>query len=179
LALVEVPDTETRTANISVTVTCESGCEMWLSSLTLSVPSNTTNGTYHTTVVSNVPLTFTVRVSAAGIWTEDHLYVAFPPEDEDPTDVVPPDAKPDGPDDAQSSKDSGAFDLDISSIAMIAVLLLLNVVVVAGILAARSRARARDPEVQAISAFERDLFGDAPPEIEPVDDGLPKMDDVL
>jgi len=179
LALVEVPDTETRTANISVTVTCESGCEMWLSSLTLSVPSNTTNGTYHTTVVGNVSMTFTVRVSVAGIWTEDHLYVAFPPEDEGPTDVIPPDAKPDGPDDSQSSKDSSAFDLDVGSIAMIAVLLLLNVVVVAGILAARSRAREKDPEALAISAFERDLFGDAPPEVEPVDDGLPKMDDLL
>ena len=179
LALVEVPDTETRTANISVTVTCESGCEMWLSSLTLSVPSNTTNGTYHTTVVGNVSMTFTVRVSVAGIWTEDHLYVAFPPEDDGPSDVIPPDAKPDGPDDSQSSKDSSAFDLDVGSIAMIAVLLLLNVVVVAGILAARSRAREKDPEALAISAFERDLFADAPPEVEPVDDGLPKMDDLL
>ena len=182
LELVEVPDTETRTANISVTITCESGCAMVLENEghTLFLPmQNLSNGTQYFEIWGDSPVTFTTRVSVDGIWAEDHLYVAFPP-----TVSVDDDDDPEGNDPSTTggtpeSKDSGGIEIDGSSIAMIAMLLLLNVGVVAAILSARGRAKANDPEQMAMSAFERDLFADAPPSVEPVDDDLPKMDDIL
>ena len=64
-------------------------------------------------------------------------------------------------------KESG-IELDSSSIAMIAVLLLFNVGVVAWILAVRRKSkRAGNHRQQAMNAFERDLFADSGPVASP------------
>ena len=57
--------------------------------------------------------------------------------------------------------DYAGFELDSASIAMIAMLLLLNVGVVAAIMSVRSRSKKLDPEAIAASAFERSIFEDS------------------
>jgi hypothetical protein len=68
-------------------------------------------------------------------------------------------------DSPDTAGDQGAgFEMDTSSIAMIAMLLLFNVGVVAAIMAARSKSKQKsDGRERAMAAFERDLFADTGP----------------
>ena len=168
LTLVEVPSTETGIANISVHVSCENLCLLNVESdaHALFLPmANVSTGTFHVEVHGDSPETFVVTARAAeGIITgRDTLFVAFPPPQdsggnpEDPTEKPRP-----GDERGQPGEEdvNSLIDVDAGSMAMIAMLLLLNVLVVAAILSARGRARRANPERAAISAFERDLFGE-------------------
>ena len=176
LSLVEAPDAETRTANISITITCESGCYMdWTleGNSLVSEGANVLNGTYYTsyTNLAEESKTLSARVSVDGSWFKDTMVtVYFPPivdDLESPIDneTGPVDPNTGGSDQSDSAgeQDTG-FQMDAGSIAMIAMLLLLNVGVVAAILASRSRSKKkRGGREMAMAAFERDLFSNAGP----------------
>ena len=176
ISLLEAPDSETRTANISITITCESGCYMdWTleGNSLVSEGANVLNGTYYTsyTNVVDESKTLSARVSVDGSWFKDTMMtVYFPPivdDIESPIDneTGPVDTNTDGPSQSDSAgeQDTG-FQMDAGSIAMIAMLLLLNVGVVAAIMASRSRSKKkRGGREMAMAAFERDLFSNAGP----------------
>jgi len=166
ITLIEMPNSNSNIANLSIEISCESNCLMnWtLSNETdlIAEGSNVANGTYFV-MYSEVPGTsekLTARTSIVGMWATDDLTVNFPAlqtesDDEgggetsnDDENIVP---------EQESSKESG-FDLDNGSIALIAMLLLLNVGVIAALLSIRSRSKKLNPEEIAASAFERSLF---------------------
>ena len=133
---------------------------------------NALNGTYYTsyTNLTSESKTLSARVSVDGMWKDTMITVYFPPivdDSESPTDneTGPVDPNAGGPSQSDSAgeQDTG-FQMDAGSIAMIAMLLLLNVGVVAAILASRSRSKKkRGGREMAMAAFERDLFSNAGP----------------
>ena len=173
LNLIEAPDTDTRTANISITIACESGCDMdWTlqDSTMINQGTSLQNGTYYTPYTNSVDdaKTLTARVSIDGMWKETVMTVYFPPIVDDSESVVDGNEEnTPGTDSEQKNTQEGSgsgLGLDTDSVAMIAVLLLLNVGVIAAILAARSKAKQKgDDREHAMAAFEKDLFSDSGP----------------
>ncbi|MCH2637273.1 MAG: SGNH/GDSL hydrolase family protein [Candidatus Thalassarchaeum sp.] len=174
LQLLEAPDSESRTANISVTIACESGCYMdWTlqGNSLVSEGANLLNGTYYTSYTNLVDESkaLTGRVSVDGMWKDTMMTVYFPPIEDEPVEPVENQTGPvegeQGPSQSNSAGEQGSgFELDTGSIAMIAMLLLLNVGVVAAIMASRSRSKKkRGGREQAMAAFERDLFSQTGP----------------
>ena len=174
LSLVEVPDSESRTANISVSITCESDCPMtWKlqeGDDVISEGQSEYNGTYfvHYTNTVDESKELDARVSIDGMWKDTVMTVYFPPI-EDPeeqvdnrTDSGNQDANDDSSD--TTGDQNPGFEMDTESIAMIAMLLLFNVGVVAAIMAVRSKYKQQnDGRERAMAAFERDLFADSGP----------------
>jgi len=174
LNLVEVPDTETRTANISISITCESDCPMnWVlqqGDETITGGGNAYNGTYYAHYTNTVDESkeLGARVSIEGMWKDTMITVYFPPI-EDLGDQVDGQNETvnqntnENSSDTAGRQDSG-FEMDTGSIAMIAMLLLFNVGVIAAIMAMRSKSKQqRDGRDRAMAAFERDLFADSGP----------------
>ena len=188
LDLVETPDEDTRTANISISISCESGCLMdWTVSEPLIVADATAseNGTYYAsyTNVEDESKELTARVSIDGMWKETLMTVYFPPivEDSQPTNNTQ--SPTENSDSEQQSEDDAreqALDLESDSIAMLALLLLLNIGVVAAIIVVRSRSRqTQDNRQRAMAEFEKSLFDESgpvasPPSFEPSE--LPSME---
>ncbi len=174
LILVEVPDSDTRTANISVSITCESDCPMtWKlhqGEEIISEGVNAYNGTYFVDYTNTIDESkeLGARVSIDGMWKDTVMTVYFPPF-EDPgeqvgnqTDSVNQNTNDDSSD--TSGEQDAGFEMDTGSIAMIAMLLLFNVGVVAAIMAVRSKSKQqKDGRERAMAAFERDLFADSGP----------------
>ena len=174
LNLVEVPDSETRTANISISINCESDCPMnWVlqeGDETISEGGNAYNGTYYVYYTNTVDESkeLGARVSIDGMWKDTVMTVYFPPI-EDPegqvdnqTDSANQGANDDSSD--TSGDQEAGFEMDTGSIAMIAMLLLFNVGVVAAIMAARSKSKQKsEGRDRAMAAFERDLFAETGP----------------
>ena len=175
LNLIEAPDAETRTANISITISCESGCYMdWTlqGNSLVSEGANLLDGTYYTsyTNLADESKELTGRVSVDGMWKDAMMTVYFPPIVDDTESPIENETGPVDPNTGAPSQSDSAgeqetgFQLDAGSIAMIAMLLLLNVGVVAAILAARSRSKKKQGGRElAMAAFERDLFSNSGP----------------
>ena len=174
LGLVEAPDSDTRTANISVTISCESNCLMsWVlqeDDDSISQNENSRNGTYFVQYVNTEEelRELNARVSIEGMWKGTTMTVYFPPiEDEE----SPGENLTDSTNQSTDSDTSGTtgdqsseIELDTNSIAMIAMLLLFNIGVIAAIMAARSKSRGRkDVREHSMAAFERDLFAESAP----------------
>ncbi|MEC8926888.1 MAG: hypothetical protein VYB17_01340, partial [Candidatus Thermoplasmatota archaeon] len=114
--------------------------------------------------------TLSARVSVDGMWKDTMMTVYFPPiVDESETPIEnesgPVDQNSGGSDQSDSSgEQETGFQLDTGSIAMIAMLLLLNVGVVAAIMASRSGSKnKRGSREMSMAAFERDLFSNSGP----------------
>ena len=172
LELVESPDDVSRTANISIGITCESACAMdWILTepLVIADGTNAQNGTYYVTYTNleDESKELTARVSIDGMWKETLMTVYFPPiveegnldnKTEKPTQNTQNDEQSEG------AENEPVLGLDSDSIAMLAVLLLLNIGVVAAIIMVRSRSRQTQNHRQlAMAAFERSLFDDSGP----------------
>ena len=178
LDLIEAPDSETRTANISVTVSCESGCPMdWIfedGNGFEFTSSNVQNGTYFISYTNTVDETkeLDARVSIDGWWKDAKMTIYFPQivdEPEPEVNQTSPVEQNDNPPETNTAgdKESG-IELDSGSIAMISVLLLFNVAVVAWILAVRRKSsNSGNQRQQVMNAFERDLFADSGPVASP------------
>ena len=187
LDLIETPDENNRTANISITISCESGCLMdWTVSEPLIVADATAsaNGTYYTTYTNfeDESKELTGRVSIDGMWKEYLMTVYFPPivEDSQPTNnTQSPNETSDSEQQSEDDAREQSLDLDSDSIAMLALLLLLNIGVVAAIIVIRSRSRqTQDNRQRAMAEFEKSLFDESgpvgsPPAFEPSE--LPSM----
>ena len=176
LDLVEVPDSIARTANLSITIACESGCDMnWtLSDSTLIAEGfQLQNGTYYTTYtnVEDESKELTARVSIDGMWKEVPITVYFPPIEDEIEPVEDSQNEADSSDSEQqdsSGEQNAGLGLDSDSIAMMALLLLLNIAVIAAIIVVRSRSRqTQDHRQRAMAAFERDLFAESGPMANP------------
>lgn len=177
LGLAEAPDSETRTANISVLISCESNCQMnWIlqeGELIVSEGMGAVNGTYYQSY-TNLQVEsqqLRARVSIDGMWKDTVMTVYFPPfENSSETSenlTGTPVNGDDDPSDSAGEMDS-SFEMDQSSIAMIAMLLLFNVGVVAAIMAVRSKSRLQNVgREQAMADFESELFSDLSPAIAP------------
>ncbi|MEE2811962.1 MAG: SGNH/GDSL hydrolase family protein [Candidatus Thermoplasmatota archaeon] len=195
IRLVGVPDDITQTANISIEVTCESGCLMDITEITdfglLSEPiMATTNGTFFAEFTSNQTIVFEieVRVSNANeMWKVDQLYVAFPPKQASgPDDSINSDTDNDeGQDNSQTSSpaDDEGLELDPGMVALIAMLMMLNLFVFLAIRSSRSRAKKLPQQTEGarMAQFERELFGNSEtsPGLPPEDSDLPSMTDLL
>ena len=176
LDLIETPDENTRTANISIFISCESGCLMdWTVSepLVLADAVASANGTYYATYtnVEDESKELTARVSIDGMWKETLMTVYFPPieDDSQPANIT---QSPNENSDADQQSDDGAreqtLDLESDSIAMLALLLLLNIGVVAAIIVVRSRSRqTQDNRQRAMAEFEKSLFDESGPVASP------------
>ena len=188
LELIETPDELTRTANISISVACESGCLMdWVLSEPLIIADATEaeNGTYFATYANAEDETkeLTARVSIDGMWKEVVMTVYFPPIVDDSNLLNESQEITENVDSEQQSEDDNreqVLDLDSDSIAILAFLLLLNIAVVAAIIVVRSRSgRSQDHRQRAMAEFERSLFDESgpvvsPPSFEPSE--LPSME---
>ena len=174
LNLVEVPDSETRTANISISITCESDCQMnWVlheGDETVSEGGNAYNGTYYVYYTNTVDESkeLGARVSIDGMWKDTVMTVYFPPIEDPGEDVAnQTDSVNQGTNDDRSDTagdQEAGFEMDTGSIAMIAMLLLFKVGVVAASMAARSKCKQKSAGGEsAMAAFERDLFADTGP----------------
>ena len=174
LGLVESPDSETRTANLSITISCESDCHMsWAlkeGDAIISEDGDAFNGIYYVSYTNTVDESreLNARVSIDGMWKDTMLTVYFPPIGDDTestdnqTDSVNQNTDA-NPSDATGNRDVG-FEMDSGSIAMIAMLILVNVGVVAAIMAVRSKSRGKkDGRELSMAAFERDLFAESEP----------------
>ncbi|MEE2748007.1 MAG: SGNH/GDSL hydrolase family protein [Candidatus Thermoplasmatota archaeon] len=171
--LVSAPDDVSRTANISITISCESGCLMdWKIEDTTQLISQSfsvSNGTYSTpyTNLTQESEELTARVSIEGWWKDTVMTVYFPPivedtPEENETGGVEQNTG-NGPSSAEGEKETESG-LDSGSIAFIAMLLLLNVGIIAAIMAVRSKSKKkRDGRERAMASFERDLFADSGP----------------
>ncbi len=185
LSLSEAPDSDTRTANISVNITCESNCQMtWIlqdGDTTISESTSALNGTYYADYTNLIgeSAELNARVSIEGMWKDTVMTVYFPPIEsttepvENQTDQTNQNTDSDQTDTA-GEQDAG-FEMDTGSIAMIAMLLLFNVGVVAAILAIRSNSRKKgDGRDRAMAEFERDLFANTAPVVD-----IPSMPEVV
>ena len=172
LALITAPDSETRTAEISITISCESGCLMdWIIEDTTKLVSqgnSLSNGTYSATY-TNLDVEsekLSASVSIEGWWKDEVMTVYFPPiivDDNTVENNTEVEGQNDGSDQANSAgEEESGFEMDIGSIAFIAMLLLLNVGIVAAIMAVRSKSKNKiRGRERAMASFERDLFADS------------------
>ena len=178
LSLIEAPDSESRTANISASITCESGCAMnWKivdDGVIVSEGNNAQNGTYFIAYTNTIDETkeLDAEVRIDGWWKDAKITIYFPQIVDEPEPVenqTNPTEDNNGPTETNSAvdKESG-MELDTGSIAMIAMLILFNVAVVAWILAVRKKSNnSGDLRQQTMNAFERDLFADSGPVASP------------
>ena len=173
LSLLEAPDSETRTANISIEISCESGCLMdWK----LEDPNlvaggeNLLDGTYFAsyTNITEESKELTAQVSIDGWWKDTAMTVYFPPivdntePVENQTGSVDQNTAPSQSNSA--GEEEAGFEMDMGSIAFIAMLLLFNVGIVAAIMAIRSKSKKKgDGRERSMAAFERDLFAENGP----------------
>ena len=174
LGLAEAPDSDTRTANISVVIACESNCQMnWVlreGELIVSENMGASNGTYYAiyTNLQDEAQQLSARVSVDGMWKDTVITVYFPPIENNTESTgnqssTTSSGDDDGPVNSAEEQDS-SFEMDSGSIAMIAMLLLFNVGVIAAIMAVRSKSRQQnDGRQRAMDDFERDLFADTGP----------------
>ena len=177
LGLVEAPDSETRTANISIMISCESNCPMnWIlqeGELIVSESMGVTNGTYYQfyTNLQVESQQLSARVSIDGMWKDTVMTVYFPPFENSSETSDNQTSSTENSDDDQSDsagEQDSSFEMDPGSIAMIAMLLLFNVGVVAAIMAVRSKSRLQtDGREQAMADFENELFSEPSPALEP------------
>ncbi|MBJ04171.1 MAG: hypothetical protein CMB65_05690 [Euryarchaeota archaeon] len=167
LELVVTPDSISRTANVSITITCESGCLMdWniAEPLIVADGSNARNGTFFATYtnVEDEIKQLTARVSIDGMWKEVPITIYFPPIVDDSNPVNETDGTVENTDSDQQGggdEQNQGLALDSDSVAILALLLLLNIGVVAAIIVIRSRSRQnQDHRQRAMAAFERSLF---------------------
>ena len=132
---------------------------------------NLLDGTYFAsyTNITEESKELTARVSIEGWWKDTAITVYFPPivDDTEP-EQNQPETIEENTDQSQSNsageEDDAGFEMDLGSIAFIAMLLLFNVGIVAAILAARSKSKKKgDGRERAMAAFERDLFAETGP----------------
>ncbi|CAI8336881.1 MAG: Alpha-agarase [Marine Group II euryarchaeote MED-G33] len=177
LGLAEAPDSDSRTANISIEIRCESNCEMnWIlqeGELIVSEGMGAANGTYYQsyTNMEDESQQLSARVSIDGMWKDAVMTVYFPPFEDvsDNSENQSGAIENDDEGDSDSAGEQGStFGMDSGSIAMIAMLLLINVGVVAAIMAVRSKSRQQnDGREKAMADFERDLFSEPSPVMKP------------
>lgn len=170
LTLLQSPNSENRTAEISLEISCESGCEMdWVLKGTniIDERNSVRNNTFYIsyTNVAELSKTLDVRVSVDGIWKDASITVYFPPFDSDNTDAGTNDSLLiDNPQETSGGQENSAengLDIDSSSIAMIAMLLMVNIGVIALILASRNRTNQSNRERRrTVAIFEEQLFGE-------------------
>ncbi|MEC7704793.1 MAG: SGNH/GDSL hydrolase family protein [Candidatus Thermoplasmatota archaeon] len=199
ITLLQSPNAENRTAEISLLISCESGCEMdWVlqGKNTIDERRGVRNDTFYIsyTNVEELSQTLDLRLSVDGIWKDASITIYFPPFNNDNSsstenNIISDEDLQQEEGGSQNSAGDG-LTFDSSSVAMIAMLLLVNIGVLALILSARNRTKASQRERnKAISSFEDQLFGSnleqkntqsdsEVAEIEPEID-LPKMGDLI
>jgi hypothetical protein len=138
----------------------------------VSEGANQLNGTYYTSYTNMLDESKELngRVSIDGWWKDTKLTVSFPPIVDDTETPIENETGPVDQNTGESDQSNSAggqdtgFQLDAGSIAMIAMLLLLNVGVVAAIMASRSSSKnKRGDREMSMAAFERDLFSNSGP----------------
>ncbi|MDP6907092.1 MAG: hypothetical protein QF440_06710, partial [Candidatus Thalassarchaeaceae archaeon] len=213
--LEQAPSIDSQIANISISITCESACLMNVTDVSevklLDGPiSNVSNSTYYIEYSGyNETLFFNIEVRITGgegfgsMWKVDELYVEFPAalmdseswgdEGENPCDENCGGEQ--GDSQSASKNDDDGLKLDTGSIAMIAMLLLLNIGAIAAIMGARSRSKIKSHmREKSMQSFEQQLFQESVPSknIKKFDDDivdfippkkenneLPNMEDLL
>lgn len=148
-------------ANFSITVSCESGCEMTLSSISGS--ELVSNGTQYIEIVGPGPVSmnFDFRIEVESAWAEESISVTWPaPPDEPDVGGVPGGDEGDRDDDNPSSgkQDSAGANINPMTIIVVMAMLILNGLVAFAILGQRKNKDALDPEAIAEARFESRVF---------------------
>jgi phospholipase/lecithinase/hemolysin len=152
-------------ANLTIIVSCETGCVMRMSGVNLPwFTLNTTNGTRYVDISGPGPLSkiYDFRVEVESAWAEDSVSITWPaPPDEPDGGQNPDDDGGDGGDDDNSvggKQNSGGVNINPMTIIVVMVMLILNGLVAFAILGQRKKKDILDPVALAAARFEAQIF---------------------
>ena len=202
ITLANTPAAWNASAEIEVNVTCEADCILLFTSGEST--RNITTGTIQVVLPANEAgyAQYTGSLSVENITVSDTLEITWPAKPAEPVDNPEPtteepgvcqgccgatfDAPADGicpvfdcaPCPGTEEK-SGVMGMSMGSLAMVALMLIANVIVIGAILRSRSR-RSSPPNMHQLAgaSFERELLGDAAWSAPPKEPELPQMSDL-